>query len=224
MRAWRGQMTSLLVGAFMTGLIGSPHCIAMCGGFAVTCARTPGGAIAWHLGRLTTYAGLGALAGLLGRALPGPPWVAAAVSAALLVWFAGVLAGLLPEPRLAVPGLGSTMNRLLSPDAPASRYLFGMANGLLPCGLVYAALALPVALGSAPLGAVAMMLFGLGTIPALATLTAGLARVLRRGLWPRRLLAAGMLIVGLCSIAMREGWIGAGMRGPGGAHQHGTMP
>ncbi len=217
-------MTALLLGALLAGVIGSPHCVAMCGGFAAACGRTPGGAITWHLGRLTTYAALGALAGLFGRALPGPPWAAAAVSAALLVWFAGSLAGLLPEPRLTIPGVGSTMTRLLTADAPASHYLFGLANGLLPCGLVYAALALPVALGSAPLGALAMILFGLGTIPALATLAAGLARLLRQGLWPRRLLAAAMLIVGLWSIAMREGWIGGGMQEPGGAHQHEAMP
>jgi sulfite exporter TauE/SafE len=217
-------MTSLLLGALLAGVIGSPHCIAMCGGFAAACSRTPGGAIAWHLGRLTTYAGLGALAALVGRALPGPPWVSGAVSAALLAWFAGALAGLLPEPRLAVPGVGSTMARLLTRDAPASRYLFGMANGLLPCGLVYAALALPVALGNVPLGALAMVLFGLGTVPALAMLAAGLGRVLRQGLWPRRLLAAGMLIVGLWSIAMREGWLAGGTHAPGDAHQHGAMP
>ena len=216
-------MTALLLGALLAGLIGSPHCVAMCGGFASTCARTAGGAAAWHLGRLTTYAILGALAALFGRALPGPPWVAAAVSAGLLFWFAGALAGVLPEPRLALPGVGSTMSRLLDSDAPGSRYLFGMANGLLPCGLVYAALALPVALASAPLGALAMLLFGLGTIPALALLAAGLGRLLRRGLWPRRLLAVGMLLVGLWSIAMREGWIG-GMQAGSGAHQHGAMP
>ena len=217
-------MTALLAGALVAGLIGSPHCVAMCGGFAATCARTPRGAVAWHLGRLTSYSGLGALAALFGRTLPGPPWVAAAVSAALLVWFAGALAGVLPEPRLSIPGVSSTMSRLLAADAPSSRYLFGLANGLIPCGLVYAALALPVALASAPLGALAMLLFGLGTVPALATLAAGLARVLRNGLWPRRLLAAGMLIVGLWSIAMREGWIGSVMQGPGAMHQHGAMP
>ena len=219
----RSRMISLLAGALLAGLIGSPHCVAMCGGFAATCARTPAGAVAWHLGRLTTYAALGALAALLGRAIPGPPWVSAAVSAVLLVWFAGALAGLLPEPRLSLPGLGDTMNRLIARDAPASRFVFGMANGLLPCGLVYAALALPVALGSAPLGALAMLLFGLGTIPALATLATGLARLLRQGLWPRRLLAAGMLLVGLWSIATREGWIGAAP-GASGMHQHETMP
>lgn len=204
-------MTSLLAGAFLAGLIGSPHCVAMCGGFAATCARTPTGAAAWHLGRLGTYAILGALAAFVGHVLPGPPWVSALVSAVLLTWFAGALAGLLPEPRFSLPGVGDAMNRLVARDAPASRFLFGMANGLLPCGLVYAALALPVALGSVPLGALAMVLFGLGTIPALATLAAGLARLLRRGLWPRRLLAAGMLIVGLWSIAAREGWIGGGI-------------
>lgn len=216
-------MISLLAGAVLAGLIGSPHCVAMCGGFAATCARTPAGAAAWHLGRLTTYALLGAVAALAGHALPGPPWVSAVVSAVLLTWFAGALAGLLPEPRLVLPGVGDAMNRLMASDAPASRYLFGMANGLLPCGLVYAALALPVALGSVPLGALAMVLFGLGTIPALATLAAGLARLLRQGLWPRRLLAAGMLIVGLWSIAAREGWIGGGITGMT-THQHQAAP
>jgi sulfite exporter TauE/SafE len=216
-------VNSLLAGAFLAGLIGSPHCVAMCGGFAAACARTPAGAAAWHLGRLSTYAILGALAALAGHALPGPPWVPALVSVLLLTWFAGALAGLLPEPRLFLPGVGSAMNRLVANDAPASRYLFGMANGLVPCGLVYAALALPVALGSVPLGALAMILFGLGTVPALATLAAGLARLLRQGLWPRRLLAAGMLIVGLWSIAAREGWIGGGIKGMT-THQHEAMP
>ena len=216
-------MTPLLAGAFLAGLIGSPHCVAMCGGFAATCARTPAGAAAWHLGRLTTYAVLGAIAALAGHALPGPPWVSAVVSVVLLTWFAGTLAGLLPEPRLAFPGVGNAMSRLVASDAPGSRYLFGMANGLLPCGLVYAALALPVALGSAPLGSLAMVLFGLGTVPALATLAAGISRLLRRGLWPRRLLAAGMLVVGLWSIAVREGWIGGGITGMT-SHQHEAMP
>jgi len=58
---------------------------------------------------------------------------------------------------------------------------------------------------------------------ALATLAAGLARLLRRGLWPRRLLAAGMLIVGLWSIAARVGWIGGGITGMT-THQHEAMP
>ncbi len=191
----------------------------MCGGFAAACGRAPAGAAAWHIGRLTTYAMLGALAALVGQALPGPPWLSALLSVVLLIWFAGALAGLLPEPRLSLPGVGGVMTRLVARDAPASRFLFGIANGLLPCGLVYAALALPVALGSVPLGALAMVLFGLGTIPALATLAAGLARLLRQGLWPRRILAFGMLLVGLWSIATREGWIGRGMTGMGPHHQ-----
>lgn len=216
-------MIPVLGGAFLAGLIGSPHCVAMCGGFAAACARTPGGAVAWHAGRLTTYAILGSVAALAGHALPGPPWVPAVVSAVLLGWFAGALAGLLPEPRLVLPGVSTTMSRLVASDAPASRFLFGMTNGLVPCGLVYAALALPVALGNVPLGALAMVLFGLGTVPALATLTAGLRRLLQHGMWPRRLLAAGMLLVGLWSIATRAGWIGPGMSGTA-PHRHEAMP
>jgi sulfite exporter TauE/SafE len=221
----QGSTLSLLLGALAAGFVGSPHCVAMCGGFAASCAQRPSGAVAWHAGRLSTYAILGAIAALAGRALPGPAWVPAAVSSLLLVWFAGALAGLLPEPRLAVPGLGGAMQRLLTSDAPGSRFLFGMANGLLPCGLVYAALALPVTLRSAPLGALAMVVFGLGTVPALATLAVGVADALRRGLWPRRALAAGMLVVGLWAIAMRAGWIGGAMQhAPGAEHQHGARP
>ena len=217
-------MIMLLSGALLAGLIGSPHCVAMCGGFAAACIRSPRGAVAWHLGRLTTYAVLGALAALFGRLLPGPPWVSAALSALLVVWFAGALAGLVPEPRLILPGLGNTMQRLMMNDAPVSRFTFGLANGLLPCGLVFAALALPVALGSAPLGALAMVLFGLGTVPALAALATGLAQLLRQGLWRRRVLAAGILIVGLWSIATRAGWVGAGTHLAAPPHRHGTSP
>jgi hypothetical protein len=68
-----------------------------------------------------------------------------------------------------------------------------------------------------------MVLFGLGTVPALVALAAGLAGLHRRGLWPRRVLAAGMLVVGLWAIAVREGWIGGGMTDMT-THQHEAMP
>ena len=54
----------------------------------------------------------------------------------------------------------------------------GLANGLLPCGLVYAALSIPVVMADPAAGAAAMVAFGMGTVPALAAVTLGLRQVL----------------------------------------------
>ncbi len=98
-------MTALLAGAALTGLVGSLHCIGMCGPFAVACGTTTRGSLAWHTGRLTTYGILGAIAGTVGHALPGPPWLVGTLSTVMIIWFAGTLAGWFPEPHVVVPGL-----------------------------------------------------------------------------------------------------------------------
>ena len=189
--------------AFVSGLAGSMHCVAMCGGFAATADSRPSGAAAWHLGRLSTYALLGAIAGAVGKVIPGPAWIPATVATVLLCWFALAIAGLVPEPRIRVPGIGRAGIALANREGLGWRYLFGMTTGLLPCGLVYAALALPMALGHPLAGALAMVAFGLGTVPALATLSVALQRVLRSGIWARRTVAATIFVVGLWTIAMR---------------------
>lgn len=209
-------------GAFLAGLVGSPHCIGMCGAFCTAASSRPGGQALWHAGRLTTYAVLGALAGLaggavgvLGTAIPGAAWLPQVVAAILLVWFALALAGVVREPHFRLPGLTKLGARVAGGTTLGSRYAFGLATGLLPCGLVYAALALPVALGSPAVGALAMVAFGLGTVPVLSMLSAVIQRTLRRGLWPRRILALLVLATGLWAVWARR---------PGAptppAHQH----
>ena len=81
LRLLESSMSAALFGALLAGLAGSPHCVLMCGPFAAACSRAGGGAgvLAWHLGRITSYAGLGALAGWLGAALPGPSWLGVAL-------------------------------------------------------------------------------------------------------------------------------------------------
>ena len=54
-------MIGFLTAALVAGLVGSPHCIGMCGGFAVLCGGRVTDVAAWHMGCLTLYAGLGAL-------------------------------------------------------------------------------------------------------------------------------------------------------------------
>lgn len=201
-------MLSTVAAAALAGLVGSPHCIGMCGGFAMACGTGPDRGFAWHLGRLATYAVLGAGAGFFGAAIPGPTWVAALVSAGLMVWFSLVLAGVVKEPSLQIPGVTRLATRAAQTPSVGSRFAFGMTTGLLPCGLVYAALAIPVASGSVAAGALAMVAFGAGTVPALAAVTLGARGLALRSLTVRRILAVGVLLAGLGSIGMRQGLVG----------------
>lgn len=222
-----GSLAAVLLGAFLTGVAGSPHCLVMCGPFAAACGRRPAGLAAWHLGRLVSYAALGAVAGLVGAAIPGPPWLGAAVGAAMLLWFAAALAGFVPEPRLALPGFGRAGRLLEEGRGPLAQFAFGIANGFLPCGLVYSALALPVAVGHAAGGALVMLAFGAGTVPALSVAAVGLRRITGRSLAARRWLAAAVLAAGLWSIAARAGLIGrthAPLPGSPPGHSHSPPP
>jgi sulfite exporter TauE/SafE len=196
-------MVGLLAAAFLTGLLGSLHCVAMCGAFAASCTRVPRGLPAWHLGRIGTYALLGALAGAAGQLLPGPAWLPAALATAFLTWFALALAGLVPEPHLVPPGLVRAGSRAARAPTAGAQFVFGVANGFLPCGLVYSALSLPVALGTPAAGAAAMLAFGTGTVPALTLTAAGLRRVMLTTLWRRRAFAALILATGVWTIWMR---------------------
>ncbi len=201
-------MIHALTAAFVAGLVGTPHCVGMCGPFALACGSRPAHHGAWHAGKLTTYAALGALAGGAGSALPGPSWLVAAVSGALVVWFAAALAGLAPEPALRLPGLEGAAAWAARRGDAAGRFVFGAANGLLPCGLVYAALGLAVAAGSAPAGASVMAAFGLGTAPALAAFGLGARRMVHQRPWARKALAGVVLLSGLWVVLERSAFTG----------------
>jgi sulfite exporter TauE/SafE len=125
----------------------------MCGGFAASCGDRPRSLAAWNLGRLTGYAVLGALAGAAGDLLPGPPWLPALVATLFLLWFALGLAGVVAEPSFVAPVLLRAWTRVAQSPGVAARFAFGLANGFLPCGLVYAALTVPVALARPLAGA-----------------------------------------------------------------------
>jgi len=206
-------MVPLLTAALLAGLLGSLHCVGMCGGFAVSCARARLGLPAWHLGRILTYALLGAVAGLAGRLLPGPPWLPGLLASALLLWFALALAGLVPEPRLLPPGLRYAGARAAERPSTAAQALFGVVNGFLPCGLVYSALTVPMALRDPGRGALIMLAFGLGTVPALSLAAVGLRRLVLVTLWRRRLFALLILVTGMWTIwARASGGLMPGMR------------
>jgi sulfite exporter TauE/SafE len=210
-------VTGFIAAAALAGLVGSPHCAGMCGGFALACGGSGRQAIPWHLGRLATYAALGAAAGGFGNVIPGPGWVGAVISTALIVWFSAALAGWAPEPRVAVPGLTRLGSSLLARPGLTARFAFGLANGLLPCGLVYAALAIPVAAADPVTGALAMLAFGAGTIPLLSALILGGRRLTAGNMRTRRVVALAVLVLGLTSVGLR-------ISGSHGGEGHGTAP
>ncbi|MEO0602362.1 MAG: sulfite exporter TauE/SafE family protein, partial [Myxococcota bacterium] len=144
-------------------------------------------------------------AGAVGQTAPLPSGVATGLAAILLVVFALSLAGLLPEPR-AVPGLARLGARFARQRTVASRLAFGAVNGLLPCGLVYATLALPMAAADPVVGAASMGVFGLLTVPALAAAALGLRAVMNRTPAARGLLASVVLVSGLFTLGLRDGW------------------
>ncbi len=194
--------------AGLAGLLGSPHCVGMCGGFACAVGDRRGLA-AWSTGRLLTYGGLGAIAGAFGSVLPSAGNVGKAVALGLLLFLSLRLAGLGGESMGSLGPLVAPAARLLKRGDMASKVVFGSLTGLLPCGLSWAALALPVASGSAVWGALQMVAFGLGTVPALALAAGGLRRLTAGGPERRRVFAALVFVSGTLGILLRPSdWMG----------------
>jgi sulfite exporter TauE/SafE len=192
-------MTALLAGAAVAGLLGSPHCVGMCGGFA----SAAGGQAPWHAGRLAAYVVMGAVAGALGAPLWDLRAAGAVVTGSLLVWFCARLAGLAPEVHLRIPGLARIGTRVAARGGLTGRVLLGAFSALLPCGLLWSAVALAIGAGSAASGAAVLLAFGAGTLPALGFAAAGVRRLAAARPWTRRLVAACVLGAGLWSISVR---------------------
>jgi sulfite exporter TauE/SafE len=204
---------------FVGGLLGSAHCVGMCGGFALSIGMQ---AAPWPqnlarqgiytAGRLATYTLVGAIVGYAGwrlnRSLTG-----AVPAQAILSLVAGIVlvleglwsSGWLPRPAAMrhapclVPGM---LRTYLSGRGLGNVFLAGVATGFLPCGLVYGFLALASASGTMWQGGLRMMLFGLGTAPLMIAtgLSGSLVRLsLRRHAF--RIAAWCVLATGLLSIA-----------------------
>jgi len=195
--------------AFILGLAGSLHCAGMCGPLAIALPH-PGrgmagfvaGRLFYQAGRLVTYMGLGAVFGLMGRslALAGiQQWVS--IGAGVLI-----LSGLVASRWAAAAApLNRWVTRVkgwlawwLQRRSLGSLAVLGLINGLLPCGLVYAACAGAVATGGMGSGLLYMGLFGLGTVPMMLGLSLG-GQVIPMGLRLRlqRLIPVSLGLVGV---------------------------
>ena len=186
-------MTALLTGLAL-GVAGSGHCAGMCGPLVLTVGGGLAGpsrkaqlrhALLYHAGRLALYAALAVPAGVAGEALAARG-LGRAVALAAGLLRAGAAVGALRTrvsrrvaAACAVPvtRAAGAAHRWSRRHPAAGAVLTGGANGLLPCGLVYAAVAAAAAQGSAA-GAVALMIgFGLGTAPVLVVLSVWAASI-----------------------------------------------
>ena len=162
--------------AFALGLLGSLHCAALCGPLMLALPVTPGGPaqflagrVGYQLGRVMTYCLLGVVAGIVGKSIflaGAQRWLSIALGVLIFTGFlvSKKIALSAPVVRL-VATLKTAMSAQLRRRSFRSLALLGMLNGLLPCGLVYVALAGAVARGTPLAGIFFMAAFGLGTLP-----------------------------------------------------------
>ena len=221
-----------LVSAFLVGLLGSTHCLGMCGG--IVSALTFGVRadlrrsawtlspylLAYNAGRIGSYVVAGLIAGAVGAGAFGllpsnsTRWAVKLVGGGFMVALGLYIAGWWPGLQTLEKWGGMLWRRiepfgrkLLPVDHPLKALAFGLVWGWLPCGMVYAMLAWALTSGSAGQGASLMLAFGLGTLPML--LTIGVAaewfKQFVRHPWVRRGAGLSILIFGLNIILVPAG-------------------
>lgn len=211
------------VALFMLGLLGTGHCIGMCGPLVVALPGQTGrfsAHLAYHAGRLITYSIIGASMGAAGSGLIH---LASAVGGNPMVWITRVqvgislLAGLfllflglsrlgfVAEPQwlaIAVPNRMPGWRRLISRTAGDRSnfdlFFMGLILGGLPCGLSYAAFTKALSGAQMLAGAVMALIFGLGTLPGLLAVGAGAAVFLNRFRQQADILA-GLIMIGMAA-------------------------
>ncbi len=216
------EFLPILTAAFITGFLGSAHCFGMCGGisglFAVNASvsslrtQVPK-AIMYNLGRILSYAILGGAVALLGKTTVALiPTIAAPVRLAsgILIILVGlqlafgwrILAPLESAGAKLWDRIAPTAKGLVPVETVTQALGLGIIWGWLPCGLVYSVLLLAATTTDILSGALVMVTFGLGTMPAM--LATGLSASKLAQFMRGKRLGAGLLIVllGLATIAM----------------------
>lgn len=170
----------MLYSALLFGLISSLHCIGMCGPIAMMLPVNKSNPaekviqiLIYHIGRLTAYASLGLIFGLLGR---GFYMAGIQQQLSIAVGILMIVIVVVPEREFMKYNFSKPVYRLLSKiksnlgnqfkrKSPDAFFTIGLLNGFLPCGLVYAALFGALAMQNLTLSVTYMILYGIGTIP-----------------------------------------------------------
>jgi sulfite exporter TauE/SafE len=220
----------MLEAIFVASVIGSLHCVAMCGPLI----SLHGGAhslrlaIVHALGRLTTYGVLGLLAGAVGRALDlagdlaNVQRTATIVAAVAIVGWGSVqiataLGWWAPRSRAGAPSpagwqLGRGLLQIRKRQPTLRTWLVGVLTGLLPCGWLWAFVVSAAGTASPWAGAVVMAVFWAGTVPAMTgmlTLAGPMIQRVRR----RLPVITGVVLIALGLGTLATRWTDAGTRG-----------
>lgn len=181
------SVIGIVISGFSIGAVGSLHCVGMCGPLAMSLPfyQQQGNrkffAVAFYnIGRATTYTLLGLLFGFTGRGLylfGIQQWISLIAGVAILCvlllpknFHFSIAANFIKQQSF----LSFFSRHITTGNNLFSFYSTGLVNGLLPCGLVYVAIASSVATGSIAMGALLMFSFGLGTFPLMiASILAG---------------------------------------------------
>jgi sulfite exporter TauE/SafE len=218
------DLFAALTTAFLAGLLGSAHCLGMCGGISGlftlhssvrALRRQLPMALTYNAGRLVSYAILGLAVAVLGSRIGGLT-PAAAGPVRLVAGTVIILIGLQIAFNIRLLGflervggvawsrISPLAGRLLPVNSLPRALGLGLLWGLLPCGLVYSVLLVAATSAHAVDGALIMLAFGIGTTPAMLLTGLGAARLAQLMQDRRTRLGAGLLIVmlGILTVVM----------------------
>jgi len=212
---------------FMLGLLGTGHCLGMCGPLVLALPARIGkfsAHLLYNLGRILTYTLVGAVLGAIGagfgtmKSVTEVQFVIAVVAAVFMVAMGLSRLHILPEPEWMVspnlqkvPFYGRVLRQVLVGKKSITIFAAGLLLGFIPCGLSYGAFAMALPSGGPLEGGLLVLAFGLGTYPGLVLLGSTAAVVFKRY---RR---ASDVISGLLLIGMAV-WLLVKLPGPGGCH------
>lgn len=205
-----------LLPAFMLGMLGSFHCLGMCGPIAMalplkgaTQAERMLKVIIYNAGRILTYSMFGLLFGVVGKSVVVAGYqqwlsITLGVIVLLLYFLPSSTTSRIPVMKYAaqlILRLKKLFGIMLQQRSYHATFTLGILNGLLPCGLVYLAVAGSIATGDVWKGAAFMALFGLGTLPVMTFVTTASqwisisVRAKMRRLMPVFVIASACLLV-----------------------------
>jgi sulfite exporter TauE/SafE len=174
----------MLWSALIFGLLGSFHCVGMCGPIAFMLpvdrkspVKRAFQLMSYHAGRILTYSVLGLVFGIVGKSfnLFGIQQQLSIIIGVLMIVVILIPTKIFNKYNFsrplykAVGKVKSSMGTALKKKDPGTFFTIGYLNGLLPCGLVYMAIFGALASGGAWEGGLYMAVFGLGTIPLMTT-------------------------------------------------------
>lgn len=217
-------MSTDLFSAFIIGILGAGHCIGMCGGVSTMLVSALPRShskqqtqlsylLAYNFGRIASYSFIGALVGFTGSIAAKNIGISIAgmqLVAAIFLILLGLYLGQWWMILTKVEAIGKKLWQYISPyskalipvNSPSKALLLGALWGWLPCGLVYSTLTWSLASGSAVQGGLTMLMFGLGTLPAMLSISIGALSVKKLLTNPsfRQVMAISIICYGFYSL------------------------